>query len=191
MTEYITLEGFPTCSWNTDYFAAWAAQNSLPILLTATGNAATSAAAGFAVGGPVGGVVGMAGSVFSQVANLMSEGYTAAIHADIYKGNLNAGNVNTALKTQQFNGGRFHVTAEYARMIDDYFTMFGYATKRVKTPNRKVRKAFTYTKTVDCVIVGTLPGSDAKKICQIHDNGLRYWVNGDTLGDYSVDNSPL
>lgn len=189
-TENLTLDGFPTCSWNTDYFAAWAAQNSVPILINTLGQAGAAAGAGFAVGGPAGAAAGAVGSLASQVGGLVSQGYTAAIHADISKGNLNIGNVNCALKINRFNGGRVHVSAEYARMIDDYFTVFGYATHRVKVPNTHVRPHWTYTKTVGCMITGSVPGGDAAEICRIHDNGITYWMSGDEVGNYSLDNSP-
>lgn len=196
-TENLTLDGFPTCSWNTDYFAAWAAQNSVPVLLNMGGQIASGAASGAAVGGVAGpagavsgAIAGGIGSVISQASGLISQGYTAAIHADISKGNLNIGNVNCALQLNRFNGGRVHLSAEYARMIDDYFTMFGYATHRVKVPNTHARPHWTYTKTVGCMITGSVPGGDAAEICRIHDNGITYWMNGNEVGNYSLDNSP-
>ena len=146
------------------------------------------------MGGVTGGLAGLAtgagAGIISSVAALMGSGYQAAIHADNYKGNLNSGSSNTAIQLNQFSGGRFHISAEYARMIDDYFTMFGYATHRVKVPNTHARPHWTYTKTVGCMITGSVPGGDAAEICRIHDNGITYWMNGNEVGNYSLDNSP-
>ena len=84
-----------------------------------------------------------------------------------------------------------HVSEEIAKVIDEYFTMFGYATNRVKKPNIHVRKNFTYTKTVDCCVTGHAPNDDIVQIQNIFNNGIRFWVNADNVGDYTVDNSVL
>ena len=81
-----------------------------------------------------------------------------------------------------------HIRAENLRIIDEYFDMFGYATKRLKVPNRNVRPHWTYTKTVACVITGSLPADDAKAICSIYDRGITFWKNGNEVGNYSLDN---
>lgn len=186
-TESLSLTGFPVCSWNSDYFAAWAAQNSIPTIAQGVlGGAVTGAAGG--IGGAI--IGGATSGLLATVSSLLSSGYQAAIHSDIYKGNLNSGPSNTAIQLNQFFGGRFHVSSDYARMIDDYFTMFGYATRRVKVPNTHVRPHWTYTKTVGCMITGSVPGGDAAEICRIHDNGITYWMSGDDVGNYSLDNSP-
>ena len=83
------------------------------------------------------------------------------------------------------------IKAENARIIDDYFTRYGYACRKIKQPNRKVRPHWTYTKTIGCTISGELPADDIAKICSIFDNGITYWTNGSIIGDYSPDNSPI
>lgn len=80
-------------------------------------------------------------------------------------------------------------TAEYARMIDDFFTMFGYVTKRNKIPNRNVRPHWTYTKTMGCTVTGSVPAPDMNKICSIYDNGITFWKKGSEVGNYSLDNT--
>ena len=82
-----------------------------------------------------------------------------------------------------------HITPEFARIIDDYFTKHGYATHRVKIPNRNVRPYWTYTKTIGCEITGSIPCDDARKICDIYDRGITFWKNGTNIGNYNLDNS--
>ena len=83
------------------------------------------------------------------------------------------------------------IRKEYAQIIDDYFTMFGYQTNKVKIPNRNVRTNFTYTKTVGCAVYGSLPEDAASNIAKIYDNGIRFWKDITKVGDYSVTNSVL
>ena len=84
-----------------------------------------------------------------------------------------------------------HIRSEFARIIDDYFNMFGYATHRVKVPNRTSRPHWNYVKTVGCVAVGSIPADDMAKIMSIYDRGITFWKNGNEVGNYSLDNSPV
>jgi hypothetical protein len=81
------------------------------------------------------------------------------------------------------------VTEQSAKMIDDFFDRFGYATKRIKIPNRNVRPHWTYTKTLDVAIRGNVPVDDMRKIKAIYDNGITFWRNGSEVGNYSLDNT--
>lgn len=182
--ESIQLNNYPICSWNTDMFKAWVAQNAVPIAInTATG--LTQDAIGTSYDSQSAGF----GNVAS-VGNLLTQAYRASIAADICRGNFNNGGTNVANNKQQFYGGRCSITKQYARMIDDYFYMFGYAVKRCKIPNTHSRPYWNYVKTVGCVAKGSVPADDMKKICQIHDNGITYWKSGENVGIYSYDNSP-
>ena len=82
------------------------------------------------------------------------------------------------------------IREEYARVIDDYFSAFGYATKRLKHPNCSSRPHWNYVKTIGCTITGSVPCDDMAAICSIYDNGITFWKNGAEVGNYSLDNSP-
>ena len=69
--------------------------------------------------------------------------------------------------------------------------MYGYQTNRVKVPNRKARDYWSYVKTNGCNIIPQMPTDDAKKICDIYDNGITFWTKGDYVGNYSLDNSAI
>jgi hypothetical protein len=68
--------------------------------------------------------------------------------------------------------------------------MYGYATHRVKVPNRSSRPYWNYVKTIGCVITGSVPADDIKQICDIYNAGITFWKNGNNVGNYSLDNSP-
>ena len=123
--------------------------------------------------------------------NLLSQGYKASIAADVARGNIHSGNVDVASGKKTFWGGRISVSHQYARMIDDFFTKFGYATKRVKIPNRNSRPHWNYVKTVSATMTGSVPSDDMKKICSIYDNGVTFWKHGYEVGRYDLDNSPV
>lgn len=83
------------------------------------------------------------------------------------------------------------ITAQYARIIDDYFTMYGYTLNQVKEPSMNNRKYYTYVKTSGCVVGGELPTDDANSIERLFDSGIRLWKNLDDIGNYDLVNEPL
>lgn len=185
-TESIQLNNYPLCSWNVDTYQAWVAQNSVPLMLntiSSLGQANISAQYSTHPNAVV------SGNAIGQITGILSQMYSASISADISKGNFNNGCANVANNKQQFYGGRCSVSYQYAKMIDEYFTMYGYSVRSLKVPNRNVRPYWTYTKTIGCVLTGSVPCDDMKKICSIYDNGITFWKNGSQVGNYSLNNT--
>lgn len=185
--ETLILDDYTMCSWSTDSFKAWLAQNALPIATVGTAGASALGLSALGVSFPPLGVLAGVGTVM----NTLSQGYKASIKADVARGNINSGNIDIASKKKSFYGGRMSVSFQYARMIDDFFTKFGYATKRVKIPNRNSRPHWNYVKTVSATMTGSVPSDDMKKICSIYDNGVTFWKHGYEVGRYDLDNSPV
>ena len=80
------------------------------------------------------------------------------------------------------------ITAQYARMIDDYFTMFGYRVARVKVPSTTSRKYWNYVKTSNAIVTGNIP-TDSKDIIQnCLNKGITFWHDTD-VGNYNRTNS--
>lgn len=186
MSESIALTNYPLCSWNNDAYQAWIAQNSIPMALTSL---ASGVGTGFAISGgnPIGAGVGLLGGL----ANMASNVYKASIAADITKGSQNNGNVNIANENQNFRGGRCTVTQDCAQRIDNFFTKYGYAIGKIRKPNIKARPHYTYIKTAGAVITGSVPANHMSKICSIFDSGITWWLNGDEIGNYLINNNPV
>lgn len=97
---------------------------------------------------------------------------------------------NARLYVDQFKIGAYHFTirSQFARRIDDYWDLFGYKTNRVKIPNRAVRPHWTYCKTQGCTFSGSVPNEDMGQIRALYDGGIRWWKNGDEIGNFSLNN---
>lgn len=80
----------------------------------------------------------------------------------------------------------YHMTIrkEYAKIVDEYFSRYGYACHEVKVPNRNARQNWTYTKTIGCEIACSLPSSISSQIKSIYDKGITFWNNGMEIGNY-------
>lgn len=77
---------------------------------------------------------------------------------------------------------------EYLKIIDDYFTMYGYKVNSVKIPNITGRPNWNYVKTINANILGNIPQEDIQELKNIFDNGVTFWHNPDTFLDYSQNN---
>lgn len=180
--EKLVMSDFPQVAWSIDAFRAWLAQEASTTALQGIGSGA-SVAAGAMTGNPMamtGGIMGLASTANSVIL--------ATNRPPQAKG-TNSGTIDVASRTKDFYFRQMQVNAEYAKIIDDYFDMFGYATHRVKIPNRSIRQHWNYVKTNGCVLKGNAPADDVRKICSIYDSGITFWKNPSEVGDYSLDNS--
>ena len=188
--ECITLENYPQCAWGVDSYASWLAQNSVPIALNLFTGAASTAIS--TVAHPI--TPSSVGRGISHGINtfvdIFKEAYSASIIADQCRGNIASGNVNMAVGTQDFYAWRCHITEDYARMIDHFFTVFGYSCKKVKVPNRNSRPKWNYVKTAQCNLIGSAPSDAIRHLCEIYNNGITFWKNASEVGNYSLNNSP-
>lgn len=121
------------------------------------------------------GAIGMARSEFDP-GNVHG-----SVDGDVLVGTIGGREITARVK---------HITKHYAKIVDDYFSRFGYATMQVKKPNRNSRKYWNYVKTRGCSISGSIPADDMSKIGSIYDRGITFWNKESTIGDYlSQDNS--
>ena len=202
----IYLSQFPVCAWLTDSFKAWWAQNKTSFLQNFGENfikTAGESAKGFsdAVLGYYSGNYNQAigglqrsGEQLNEISHLVLR--NIAKIADIQSrpsqmsGQLKTDSLNAKLGTVQYNIKHLHIKKEFAIIIDNYFTKYGYACKRLKIPNRKSRAHWCYVKTIGCEIEGSIPAISAKNICNIYDAGITFWQHGNEVGNYSLDNAP-
>lgn len=191
----LSIKDFPVCAWVSNYFQNWLAQNKANIAvntISTVAGAAVSAVGADLTGKGAAKSVGVAGAVVggvSGVAGQLASVYHHSIIPDKMSGSANAADILAVSGLSGFYTMCKTIRPEYGRIIDDYFTMYGYKTHRVKVPNRAVRPHWTYTKTHGCVVHGSVPADDINKICAIYNNGITFWKNGNNVGNYSLDNS--
>lgn len=188
--EGLMSGNYPTCAWNQDTYKMWLAQNQNQHALTLAagglqiaGGVAAMAGA-FGTGGltaPAG--VGLIASGASSIAGVLAQHGDMAVQPNQSKGTQSS-SLNIAHEHQTFTVQNKSVSAERAALLDDYFSMYGYKTLRVKVPNRNVRTKYTYTKTIGCLVTGNICTEDLRKIQSIYDNGVTFWADGDKIGNY-------
>ena len=83
------------------------------------------------------------------------------------------------------------IKQEYAKIIDNFFSMYGYKVNNVKIPNIFGRKNWNYVKTLGSNIEGDIPQNDLQEIKNMFDSGVTFWHNSNTFLDYSKENNIL
>lgn len=187
----------PVCCWNSDVYVNWLTQNGvnlvgdvLKIGVGITGSTAFTLASLITgnVIGAVGGVI--AGS--SQVADIFSQAgklYEHSLAPDTIKGQANIGSPLLSIGQLEPRCYQMSIKTEYAKVIDEFFDMFGYKTNRVKLPNETGRLNWNYVETRNCNVCGSIPQQDLEKLRRIYNTGVTIWHNSATFLDYSANNS--
>lgn len=207
-TEQIQTPPYPFCSWSVDTFKTWLAQNGVSLAISGiktVGSIASAAympmtaatrvgknAAAYAKAARQSAVGHSIESGVGNVLDAVNGFYQASIAADVCRGNAN--NSSNAISNHYLalHTARVHLTKEYAKTIDDFFTLYGYAVKKLKKPNIRARRYYTYTKTLDCrVYDAKLPKADSDTIEAVFNSGIRFWKSDITIGDYSQPNTPM
>ena len=103
----------------------------------------------------------------------------------------NSGTIDIATRAKDFYTIHKTLTPSYLKIVDDYFTRYGYAIKRCQVPIFNARPHYTYIKTQGAIVAGGAPADDIARICDILNNGITFWKDASEVGNYSVDNKGI
>lgn len=203
----ITGPKYPVCSWKSDSYTNWLTQNAVNMDRELTQSAlkggvqGIGAAAGLLgaaalAGGPVSIplMLGMAtAATVSPVIGTIKEQVRAKTQAnmtpDQVGGNTGAGDFLWAKYRSPFTYMPMSIKQEYAKIIDAFFSAYGYEINEVKVPNINSRTNWNYIKTVGCYIQADIPQEDLQEIKSLFDKGITFWHNPATFMDYTQTNS--
>lgn len=179
-----SLAKLPICSWSTSSYDIWLAQNALNMNV---GTVFDIANAGLALASGSNKIsTGL--SLAENISNRLVEKYHAERMPNQSHGNINSSEFNFAQgKFIEFR--KMSVREEYAKIIDDYFSAYGYATHRVKLPNITGRRYWNFVKTQGCYIEGNLPTQDLMELREMFDNGVTFWHDPTNFMNYNLTNS--
>ena len=207
--ESIPIGKYPVCSWSADYYTNWLTQNAVNIgsKIFLTGAKVATLA----------GIVGMGavtpeelGSSLSEnaskgsdnIASTIGEFYKASLLPNIEGGGQNTGDVSYSAGSTAFNCMRMRAKPEYLKIIDDYFTKFGYKVNRLKVPEFGSRLYWNYVQIakedtigipsiVDNGVIKTTPDNSFEVINNITRKGVTIWHDHDYIGNYGLPNTIL
>lgn len=179
----------PVCAWSTDYYTNWLTQNGVNMTTSVLTSIASGAVSGGLYGGAVGAVIGGVTTGLMAVAGNLAKVHEASVIPDQAKGDLNTGDVMFAYTRNSISFYEMSIRPEYARIIDNFFTVYGYKVNIVKTPSITGRRYWNYVKTVDCNIEGDVPQEDLLIIRNIFNKGCTFWHDATNMYNYNLTNS--
>lgn len=186
----VSRQKFPSVSWNSNFYLNWVAVNGKyqEVQAGLTGLNFFGNLIGGMLSGNASQMVGSVGGLASSVASQAQQIREAKMTPDSAKGNTNTGDLNYSAGKNCFTAYKMSIKAEYARIIDDYMTQFGYKVNSLKVPNITGRPNWNYVKTQGCNITGDIPQSDVEEIKALFNRGITIWHNPNTFLDYSQNN---
>lgn len=147
-------------------------------------------------GGITGAAINGSSNILNDTINLVAQVKTASTQPNHARGQQSS-SVFCAMGYQGFHYMPYRIQGQFAKIVDDFFSMYGYKTNRLKVPNRNGRKAWNYVKTCGCNLTGSAPADVTASLVQIYDKGITFWRCIDLsagnpftrVGNYSLDNS--
>lgn len=181
--ETLTANDFPLVPWQYDSYQNYLALHTSQIGLSLFDMGA-SIIGGVALGQPE-----AAAGALSRAVDMTAKNIDQAREPRQMR-NVAPGNYINMTGRNGFYLLQKTIKAEYARIVDDYFSRYGYRVDTLKTPSFKNRPKWDYLLTENCAISGDIPASDATELQGLFNSGLTVWHDASHFGDYSQNNAP-
>ena len=192
----LPLAKYPTLNYSVDLYTNWCTENALNISYTYM-NGAMGIIGGFINASQAESASDIVNSSTQIASNAQS--ITSAIYSQFLAdrvppqlaGNVNCGDVNYSNNTITYRILSKTIRPENARIIDEYFSKYGYKINRLKLPNINNRKEWNYIQigNGEQWVYGGIPTQYLEAINNIATNGTTIWHNHDNIGNYDLDNS--
>ena len=197
------ISNFPICAWSYDTYKAWIAQNKNSLALSKE-VAYRSIGQGFITGGmtlagsiATGSIVGGA-IAGQQVGNALVSGVNQIQQLEATKqdkdflpatarGKINVENIRFAMGLDRVDLYAMRPKLSMCKVIDDYWTAFGYPIHEITTPQINSRSSWNYVKTVDCAFTANAEMSILSRYRDIFNKGVTIWHTND-IGNYNLSN---
>lgn len=193
-----TCTNFIQNAWSEDSYSKWWNVNKQSYATSMATTAIRGIASMFGGSGSSGALSGETLALF-KMKHLIDVKSQMRATPDTINGELSADSLRIAQNRIGFSVIQMAITADTAKTIDSYFSVYGYAVKSVKEPDilrpsAPHRPYWNYIKTNDAValpiLTYSIPQEDLTKISDIYNNGLTFWMNVNYVGNYAYDNSP-
>lgn len=216
--ETMTMGNFPQCAFQSDTYRAWFAQNRNSLIAAQNavydtyqvteqgiylsmfnnvGSALSQIAAGNVTAGS-GGFSSLANtqqqlnaldvSANNQLKSQLAQRKDKQILPPTIHGKVMNDSINAAYNMNKFDFYCMSIRSQYARIVDDYWTCYGYPINRIQHPNIVSRSSWNYIKTVGCTISGAVDLGQLALLRKIFDNGVTVW-HTDDVGNYNLTNN--
>lgn len=187
--EIVPLAKYPTLAWSSDTYTNWLTSQAVNIptqLATSLIPSVSTTKEKKTLVDFSGNAVSVAGNIASTIGGF----FTASMLPQVTHGQ-NTADINFLAKRNTFTFRFMRAKNEYLRIIDDYFTRFGYAINRVVIPNINGRRYWNYVEIGASEVIGfgDVPTNFMNDINKAFRRGVTIWHNHDNICDYNLTNS--
>lgn len=204
--EAVTIKGTPKVPWITDQYKAWLAQKQSQLnvqqytmerakalqIPTAIYDMANSIASINPVG-IAGGVKSSLEKYSNTSIDLMSQQaqLNDAKNMPLTASNYATSDIYYKCGEYGFRAMYTFIPKEYAELVDQYFTMFGYQMDSLRKPDFFARKSYTYVKYngYSTANISGMPDSARIQWQNVMMSGITFWESSVGIGNYGADNS--
>lgn len=188
--ESLIAGKWPTLSWSQDMFTNWISQNAVNIGIGQASSALSiiGGTALLATGAGAGAGASLIGTGILGIGSSMAQFYQHQFDPVSFKGNVNAGSINVENERNGFFFYKMTIKNEYAKIIDNFFEVYGYKVNRIGSPHIHVRTNWDYCKTIDVHFNGNIPEEDMQKLRDLFNSGCTFWHNPATFMNYTLSN---
>ena len=197
------ISNFPICAWSYDTYKAWIAQNKNSLALskevayrsigqgfitggmTLAGSIATGSIAGGAIAGQQVGNALVSG--VNQIQQLEATKQDKDFLPATARGKINVENIRFAMGLDRVDLYAMRPKLSMCKVIDDYWTAFGYPIHEITTPQINSRSSWNYVKTVDCAFTADAEMNILSRYRDIFNKGVTIWHTND-IGNYNLSN---
>lgn len=168
----VAYENFPQCIYSTDAFKAWVSQE-MPRGIANTGmNIITGIGGGAIAQGSIGALVGGTASGASSIINMGMDYKYHKLHSEAMGGTIGSAGGNYANGRVGFRIREMSIKPEYAKIVDSYFTRFGYKVDSYKVPNLTGHPEFNYVKCYETSVSGNVPEECITQVSEMFNKGV-------------------
>ena len=135
--------------------------------------------------------VGIGFGIAKNIAQAIGTIYEQKLKPNIEGGNNNTADVCWASENNGFVFRNMRCSLSDLKIIDDYFTRFGYAIKKLEMPNITGRTYWNYVEIgqAEEIGYGTVPNKYMEIINNACRKGVTIWHNHDNIGNWDLSNT--
>ncbi len=204
LNHTITISGYPQCSWQNNAYSQWLAQQQIRWGYQQDRNIIQNVQEATNYGLSLIGLKKL--NPLSMATDAISQGISQQYRQQLINMSIREEKEIHSIMPTEIRGGVANATnnfstenfgfafeertirSEVAEVLDRYLDMFGYRVKNVKIPNISGRPNWNYIQTLGCKIRGSFPQVFINAIQNIYDQGITFWHNPSTFGDYTQSN---
>lgn len=182
--EGFFLGKFPISNWNQQNYQNWLSQNALNLNgQVATGILTTAYnLSNYNIPEGISGIL--------QITDVLKQVYQHSMTPNSAKGNTNGGDLNFAQEYLTFFFYKKSIKREFAEILDNFFSTYGYKVNKMKVPNITGRTNWNYVKTIEAIVdSNNVPEKYLNEFKSMLNKGITFWHNFGTFLDYSQSNN--